>query len=102
MNSTTTTTTLTESESIQLRTTIAQFYENMNPQNVYDIDVADNYRFTLPPFLYINENNNLTFISEIYQQLNNGIILQLSRDDLSLLMGYITTMIRLLQIRYIR
>jgi hypothetical protein len=95
-------TTLTDLESIQLRTTIAQFYENMNSQNVSDIDVADNYRFTLPPFLHINENNNLTFISDIYQQINNGIILQLTLRDLEELMGYITTTIRLLQIRYQR
>jgi hypothetical protein len=95
-------TTLTDLESIQLRTTIAQFYENMNFQNVSDIDFVDNYRFTLPPFLHINENNNLTFIPDVYQQINNGIILQLTVHDLAELMGYITTTIRLLQIRYQR
>jgi len=90
------TSTLTNLESVELRNTISQFYENMHPQNIIDLDVTDNYRFTLPPFLYINENNNLTFIPNLYQQ--NTI--QLSSTDLINLMGYISTLIRLLQIRY--
>lgn len=89
---------LTNSESIQLRTTIAQFYENLHPQNLYDIDVYDNYLFTLPPFLYINENNNLVFILAAYHPDN----IELNSHDLAELMGYITTTIRLLQIRYSR
>jgi len=92
-------TTITDLESIEIRTTIANFYENMHPQNIRDLDIGDNYRFTLPPFLYIDENNHLTFISEVYRPINT---IQLSSMDLAELMGYITTLIRLLQIRYHR
>ena len=91
-------TTLTDSESIALRTTIANFYENMNPQNLLDIVISDNALFTLPPFFYINGNNNLVFMSARYQLE----YIELSVLDLAHIMGYITTTIRLLQLRYIR
>lgn len=88
--------TLTISEWVQLRSRTFQFYENMHPDNIVDIDVIDTYRFTLPPYFTI-EHNNLLFISNEYDQN-----IQLSSSDLEEMMGYITTSIRLLQIRFIR
>ena len=87
--------TLTNSDRIQLRTAIFTFYENMNEQNLLDIDVLDDNLFTLPPFLCL-VNHRLTFLPHAYTYNN----IQVSSTDLPELMGYVSTTIRLLQIRH--
>ena len=94
--------TIAEPEAIQMRTIIYEFYGSMNPNNIIDLDVTDNGLFTLPPFLYINENNSLTFRPETYETLTNGTRIHLTSSDLTHLMGYITTIIRFYQLRYER
>jgi len=74
----------------------------MHPDNLLDIEIADNYRFTLPPFFHMNDNNRLVFTSEIYEQQQPNTNLQLNSRDLAETMGYISTLIRLLQLRYER
>jgi len=87
---------LTNSERIQLRTEIFTFYENMNEQNLLDIDIVDDNLFTLPPFLRL-VNNSLTFIPDAYPDN-----IRVSSIDYPELMGYVSTTIRLLQIRHYR
>ena len=94
--------TIAEPEAIQMRTIIYEFYGSMNPNNIIDLDFTDNELFTLPPFLYINENNRLTFRPDTYETLTNGTRVHLTSSDLTHLMGYITTIIRFYQLRYER
>jgi len=89
---------LTDSESVQLRTDILRFYDNMSVNNLLDISVFDTSRFTLPPFLRIDENEHLRFIPTAY----NTQHIQLNSNDLAELMGYVSITIRLLQIRHTR
>jgi hypothetical protein len=89
------TSTLTNSDRVELRTAIFTFYENMNEQNLLDIDILDDNLFTLPPFLRL-VNSRLTFLPHAYTHNN----IHVSSIDLPELMGYVSTTIRLLQIRH--
>ena len=68
--------TIAEPEAIQMRTIIYEFYGSMNPNNIIDLDVTDNGLFTLPPFLYINENISSNFTqNEIKYSINHQYII---------------------------